>query len=336
MNFDLHIKFTSSVSWYLATGDLMASLSYLFRIGRSSTSAIIKETCEAISSSLKPIVLAKPDQTKWMDIAEAYYEQWQFPNCLGAIDGKHVLMQAPPKSGSHFHNYKGTFSIILLACIDANYKFVLVDIGAEGHNSDGGVFRNSIFGQSLEKGTLQLPFPLAIPGTTNLLPFLFIGDEAFPLKNNLMRPYSGIALSKGKTIFNYRLSRARRCVENAFGIMASHFRIFRKPLMSSLESSTFTVAAAVCLQNYIKSADEGVPLCERRYCPLDYAHVSPDGNINDGRWRTEEALAINRLSRTGSNMYSHQAEDIRTLLNYFCHEGATTWQDAHIAKNGKN
>ncbi|GFU23218.1 DDE Tnp4 domain-containing protein [Trichonephila clavipes] len=255
-------NFPVEMARYLATGDLMASLSYLFRIGRSSTSAIIKETCEAISSSLKPIVLAKPDQTKWMDIAEVYNEQWQFPNCLGAIDGKH----APPKSGSHFHNYKGTFSIILLACVDANYKFVLVDIGAEGHNSDGGVFRNSIFGQSLEKGTLQLPFPLEIPGTTNLLPFLFIGDEAFPLKNNL-RPYPGIALSKGKTIFNYRLSRARRCVENAFGIMASHFRIFRKPLMSSLESSTFTVAAAVCLQNYIKSADEGVPLCEKNIAP---------------------------------------------------------------------
>ncbi|GFR25783.1 DDE Tnp4 domain-containing protein [Trichonephila clavata] len=81
--------------------------------------------------------VVKPDRNIWLDIAEGYHEQWQFPNCLGAIDGKHVLMQAPPKSGSRFHNYKGTFSIILLACVDANYKFVLVDIGAEGHNSDG-------------------------------------------------------------------------------------------------------------------------------------------------------------------------------------------------------
>ncbi|GFW86881.1 DDE Tnp4 domain-containing protein [Trichonephila clavipes] len=104
-----------------------------------------------------------------------------------------------------------------------------------------------------------------------MLPFLFIGDEAFPLKNNLMRPYYGVALSKDKAISNYRMSRARMCVENAFGIMASRFRIFRKPLMSSLESSTFTVPAAVCLQNYIKSAEKGVPFCERRYCPLDYA-----------------------------------------------------------------
>ncbi|GFQ89177.1 DDE Tnp4 domain-containing protein [Trichonephila clavata] len=263
----------------------MASLSYSFRIGRSTTSTIIRETCEAISSSLQPIVLAKPDRNIWLDIAEGYHEQWQFPNCLGAIDGKHVLMQAPPKSGSRFHNYKGTFSIILLACVDANYKFVLVDIGAEGHNSDGGVFKNSIFGQSLEKGTLDLPCPVEIPGTTKMLPFLFIGDEAFPLKSNLMRPYPGVALSKDKAIFNYCLSRARRCVENAFGIMASRFRIFRKPLVSSFETSTFTVAAAVCLHNFIKSAEEEVPSCERRYCPLDFAdNMSPDGYINDGRW----------------------------------------------------
>ncbi|GFQ79452.1 DDE Tnp4 domain-containing protein [Trichonephila clavata] len=126
-----------------------------------------------------------------------------------------------------------------------------------------------------------------------MLPFLFIGDEAFPLKSNLMRPYPGVALSKDKAIFNYRLSRARRCVENAFGIMASRFRIFRKPLVSSLETSTFTVAAAVCLHNFIKSAEEEVPSCERRYCPLDFTdNMSPDGYINDGRWRTEEALGL--------------------------------------------
>ncbi|GFY55142.1 DDE Tnp4 domain-containing protein [Trichonephila inaurata madagascariensis] len=280
------------------------------------------------------IILAKPDQNKCLKIAEAYYEQWQFPNSLGEIDGKHVLMQAPPKSVSRFHNYKGTFCNILLACVDANYKFVLVDIGAEGHNSDGGVFKNSIFEQSLEKGTLQLPCPLEILGSSNMLPFLFIEDEAFPLKNNLMRPYPGVALSKDKVIFNYCLSRARRCVENAFGIMASHFRIFQKPLVSSLESSTFTVAAAVCLHNYIKSAEEGLPYCERRYCPLDYAdNVSPDGCINDGKWRTEETLAINRLSRTGSKIRSLK---IKNFLNYFCHEGQSRARCSHIAKNGKN
>ncbi|GFR00355.1 hypothetical protein TNCT_684341 [Trichonephila clavata] len=117
--------------------------------------------------------------------------------------------------------------------------------------------------------------------------------------------------------------------------MASRFRIFRKPLVSSLETSTFTIAAAVCLHNFIKSAKEEVPSCERKYCPLDFVDkMSPDGYINDGRWRTEEALAINRLNRTGIN--SRQAEETkRTLQNYFCHEGATAWQDAHIAKNGK-
>ncbi|GFX90411.1 DDE Tnp4 domain-containing protein [Trichonephila clavipes] len=111
---------------------------------------------------------------------------------LADLDDRAQLLGAPPKSGSRFHNYKGTFSIILLACVDANYKFVLVDIVAEGHNSDGGVFKNSIFGQSLEKGTLQRPCPLEIPGTTNMLPF--------PLKNNL-RPYPLALLCQKTRLF---------------------------------------------------------------------------------------------------------------------------------------
>ncbi|GFQ75440.1 hypothetical protein TNCT_580761 [Trichonephila clavata] len=83
---------------------------------------------------------------------------------------------------SRFHNYKGTFSIILLACVDANYKFVLVDIGAEGHNSDGGVFKNSIFGQSLEKGTLDLPCPVEIPAQQRCCLSFLLGMKLFPLK----------------------------------------------------------------------------------------------------------------------------------------------------------
>ncbi|GFQ97232.1 DDE Tnp4 domain-containing protein [Trichonephila clavata] len=149
----------------------------------------------------------------------------------------------------------------------ANYKFVLVDIGAEGHNSDGGVFKNSIFGQSLEKGTLDLPCPVEIPGTTKMLPFLFIGDEAFPLKSNLMRPYPGVALSKDKAIFNYRLSRARRCVENAFGIMASRFRIFeshsclawKRAHLLSLQQFAYIILSKVQKKKY-HPVKEGIAL----------------------------------------------------------------------------
>jgi hypothetical protein len=70
-----------------------------------------------------------------------------------------------------------------------------------------------------------------LPGTTCLAPHVFVGDNAFLLKTYLMRPYPR-SQSNGdsvKSIFNYGLSRARRVVENAFGILSQKFKIIRGP-----------------------------------------------------------------------------------------------------------
>ncbi|GIY62087.1 hypothetical protein CDAR_179441 [Caerostris darwini] len=76
----------------------------------------------------------------------------------------------------------------------------------------------------------------ALASTKKVMPFVFVGDEASPLKNYLMWPFPGNALSKEKSIFNYRLSRAQWCVEDAFSIMATRFGIFRKPIIASVRT----------------------------------------------------------------------------------------------------
>ena len=90
----------------------------------------------------------------------------------GAIDGKHIVVQAPACSGSTFFNYKGTHSIMLMAVCDAHYCFTLVDIGDAGRHSDGGVFSNSAFGQAMEGGELSLPDTDNISGIS-LPPYFF-------------------------------------------------------------------------------------------------------------------------------------------------------------------
>jgi len=85
-------------------------------------------------------VMPQPTEERWKQISNDFWNVWNFPNCLGALDGKHITIQAPANSGTNFFNYKKTFSVVLLALVDANYNFIAVDVGAYGKNSDGGIF----------------------------------------------------------------------------------------------------------------------------------------------------------------------------------------------------
>lgn len=93
---------------------------------------------------------------KWKKVAIRFEKLWQFPNCVGAIDGKHIVMQAPARAGSSFFNYKKTHSVVLMAVCDADYKFLLVDIGDSGRQSDGGVFSNGNIGHAVNENLLNL------------------------------------------------------------------------------------------------------------------------------------------------------------------------------------
>ena len=188
---------------------------------------------------------------EWREIAEQFEQKWNFPNCIGSMDGKHIMIRPPPNSGSYYFNYKHSFSIVLLAVVDADYKFTYVDIGCNGRISDGGVFRNCALSGALEENTLNIPHPTSLPGKTHPIPYMIVADDAFPMKEYLLKPYSQIGLTRARRIFNYRLSRARRIVENSFGILANRFRVFMQPIALAPEKVEAIVMACCCLHNFL-------------------------------------------------------------------------------------
>lgn len=107
----------------MATGESYASLSFAYRISACHISKIVKEVLIPLKKVLLPIFMPAPFERDFQRIADEFWNKWNFPNCSGAIDGKHIRIKAPGKSGSLFFNYKEFFSIVLLAIVDANYKF---------------------------------------------------------------------------------------------------------------------------------------------------------------------------------------------------------------------
>lgn len=123
-----------------------------------------------------------------------------------------------------------------MVLVDDDYCFRYTDIGCNGSISDGGDFQKCSLFQRLQNNML-------------LNGGFIVGDDAFPLKPVLMKPYSGMNLSYVENIFNYRLSRGRQTVENAFGILVSRFRVFEKPIACYVDTVDKVVRAACTLHN---------------------------------------------------------------------------------------
>ncbi|KAF8785196.1 Protein ALP1-like like protein [Argiope bruennichi] len=211
---------------FFATGDSQSSLSYLFKFSKQTISRCIDDVCKAIIQELKEEIKLPKNEDEWLCIAQQYENQWNFPSCLRAIDGKHVVIQCQiiHLQSFFFFNYKGTFRVVLLALVDTRYCFSFVDTGCQGRISDGGVFNNSALLTKLKMGQLKLPHERKLQPLGKNLLYVFLGDSAFALSRHMMKPYPGNFEKRStQRIFNYRLSRARRVVENVFGIMASVF-----------------------------------------------------------------------------------------------------------------
>ena len=147
---------------YLATGASYAELGYNFRVGKETVQKFVPDVATAIVAEFSAEVVNCPTTPEgWLEIARQFESRWNMPHCLGALDGKHIRIRKPKNSGSVYYNYKLFCSIVLMAAVDANYKFIWFDVGGVGHQSDAQIYNASTLKASIVSGK-QINYHLVI------------------------------------------------------------------------------------------------------------------------------------------------------------------------------
>lgn len=263
-------------------------------------------------------------EDEWKEVETDFRQRWNFDHAVGAVDGKHVAILKPPESGSSYYNYKKFFSKILFAVVNANYEFMYVHVGTNGSVSDATVLSNSRFYKKLVNDSLHLPLPSPLPGTQISVPYVFLGDSAFGLNKYIMKPYPLANISHEKRVFNYRLSRARRVVENSFGILASRFRVFRQAISLNVEKVDMIVLSCCVLHNFLMKRN-------RRYINESSFDREDISNIafEPGEWRQVPPL-VPICQSTTRERYEEGNIVRQIFTNYFNNAGSVHFQENMI------
>ena len=141
---------------HLSTGEGYTTLQYYWRVGRTTICKFVPQVCKAILKEFRHEYLMCPtDSEDWKKIEERFRNRWNVPHAVGALDRKHIAIKKYKNSGSEYFNYKGYFSVVLLALVDADYKFLWVNVGASGSSSDAQIFNRSKLKRRIENGTVS-------------------------------------------------------------------------------------------------------------------------------------------------------------------------------------
>ncbi|XP_075751356.1 uncharacterized protein LOC142817738 isoform X1 [Rhipicephalus microplus] len=312
---------------YLATGKDIREVANAYLVGTETARKTIHDTCRAIWTRLSHRFLKVPTAEDWLKIADNFEKSYQFPNCLGAVGGRHVTVVTPRQSGCGYMNHKGSFSVVLVAVVDSNCKYTFVDVYAKSREQQSDVFESSDLGQALLGGSLKHPLTAALPGAGgHMAPYIFAGEDACPLRSNLMIPFPAGEAKDEKAVFNYRLNRVRRCAENAFGLTAARWRVLLQAIHLQPSNADYVIRAACMLHNFLTVLN---PHLEGYKDTEDSV-----GNVVPGRWRQSVA----ELNETEPHYFPLEAKHTEDgdvsgagtrndFMAYFCSDvGEIPWQ----------
>lgn len=276
---------------YYAQNDFQSRVAQIHRISKPECAIIIEQVSDAILTECKDEFMQQTTEN-WIKVANEFDQRWQLPNCLGAVDGKHIAITKPHNAGSDYFNFKRFHSIILMACVDANLKFISIDVGGKGAEGDASMFNRIEIGRMIRNNDQALNLPPNSPIGHDSLPHFFIGDDAFPLLPRMMKPFKpkrNERLIEEQEIFNYRISRARFCVESAFGVLSKKWQVINGTFHCQPNKVKKIVAACCVLHNMLLNRTP------QTYIDDDIRDQMNDEDYEIAQWRRRLSQNINPL-----------------------------------------
>ncbi|CAN7991507.1 unnamed protein product, partial [Ixodes hexagonus] len=271
----------------------------LFGVSRSSVSIIFREFCDVVRRELEPRFVKFPRADELEDHMPRFTAVTGFPQGVGALDGCHIEICPPKDNAADYHNYKGWYSMILLAVVDHDYKFLYTNVRSPGRNHDSAVFRKSRLPALIESDLFKVGMKRILGCDVGPI---ILCDQAFPLDTHLMKPYPySTSLDTKQQAFNVSLSGARRVVENAFGRMKARYRIGHKGLEGCIENANKIVRSCIVLHNICEDMKD-------RCCAQWY-----DGMEDDDASRPQPASVTSAATASGERVHQTLAEHILRL-----------------------
>ena len=220
-------KWVAITLWCLDTPSESRTIGHLFGVARSTVCIIVHTTVNAIVNVLLRKYIVVPTGQHLSPVVNGFDTKWKFPQCAGAIDGCHIPVRAPALNHTDHYNHKGWYSIIIQAVVDSEYLFCDIYVGWPGSVHDACVFANSSLYKKAIEGTILNGHVRCLDGKD--VPTVLVGDSGYPLLPWLIKPFTfSTVLTLKEKKFNYRLSRARIVVENAFGMLEAWWRRLSK------------------------------------------------------------------------------------------------------------
>ena len=235
--------------WRLATNSDYRTIGHLFGISDASVCHITEEFCSSVVNNMLEDYIKIPVGEELDKVIAEFKHKWGFPQCVGAIDGSHIPVKAPVEFHADYYNRKGWYSIIPQGVVDSSYRFIDINVGWPGKVHDARVFSNSSIFKKGQNGTLFPKEQFAdIDGFK--VPLFITADAAYPLLPWVMKPFpENGTLGSDKLHFNYRISRARMVVENAFGRLKGRWRCLLKQNEVNIEKMNSIVVTCCVLHN---------------------------------------------------------------------------------------